>query len=183
MNEERIKNAIRTILEEIGENPDREGLKDTPDRVYRMFKEIFSGIGSDPKDVLTAIFHEEHEELVIVKDIKFYSMCEHHMLPFFGRAHVGYLPDGKIIGLSKIARLVDTVSKRLQLQERMTQMIADALDQRLKPKGVIVMLEAEHLCMSMRGIKRPGSTTVTISTRGIFDSDENMRKRFFELIK
>lgn len=183
MNEERIKNAIRVILEEIGEDPDREGLRDTPDRVYRMYKEIFSGIGSDPQDVLTAVFHEQHNELVIVKDIRFYSVCEHHMVPFFGKAHVGYLPDGKIIGLSKIARLVDIVSKRLQLQERMTQMIADAMNQRLEPKGVIVMLEAEHLCMSMRGIKRPGSTTVTIATRGIFDTDENMRKRFFELIK
>ncbi|WP_026486211.1 GTP cyclohydrolase I FolE [Caldanaerobius polysaccharolyticus] len=183
MNEEKIKEAIRVILEEIGEDPDREGLKDTPDRVYRMYKEIFSGIGADPKEVLTAVFREEHNELVIVKDIRFYSMCEHHMVPFFGRAHVGYLPDGKIIGLSKIARLVDVVSKRLQLQERMTKMIADSLEQRLKPKGVIVMLEAEHLCMSMRGVKRPGSTTVTVATRGIFNTDENMRKRFFELVK
>jgi len=183
MNEKRIEEAIKIILEEIGEDPNREGLKGTPKRVVRMYKEIFSGIGVDPASVLTAQFEEEHEEMVIVKDIHFYSMCEHHLVPFFGKAHIGYVPNGKIVGLSKIARLVEVVSRRLQLQERMTTIIADTLYNTLKAKGVIVMLEAEHLCMSMRGIKKPGALTVTLATKGILDEDEKLKRKFFDIVK
>lgn len=183
MDEKRIEEAIKIILEEIGEDPNREGLKETPKRVARMYKEIFSGIGIDPASVLTAQFEEEHEEMVIVKDIYFYSMCEHHLVPFFGKAHIGYVPNGKIVGLSKIARLVEVVSRRLQLQERMTTIIADALYNTLKARGVIVMLEAEHLCMSMRGIKKPGALTVTLATKGILDEDERLKRKFFDIVK
>lgn len=185
MDKERIEKAVREILIAIGENPDREGLVDTPKRIARMYEEIFGGLGKDPKDHLQVFFQEEnHEELVLVKDIPFYSTCEHHLVPFFGKAHVGYIPkNGKLTGLSKLARVVDTVAKKPQLQERITSSIADALNDVLDPHGVIVVVEAEHMCMTMRGIKKPGSKTVTSAVRGIFSKDAKARSEAMSLIK
>lgn len=165
----KIQRAVRMILEAIGEDPDREGLIDTPKRVANMYGEIFSGLHQPLEDVLSARFHVDHEEIVLVKDIPFYSACEHHLLPFFGTAHVAYMPSqGVVTGLSKLARLVDRAAKRPQIQERMTNDIAETLMKSLRPQGVMVVIEAEHLCMTMRGIKKPGSQTVTIATRGIY---------------
>jgi GTP cyclohydrolase I len=178
----RLEEAVRIILEEIGENVKREGLIDTPARVARMYKELFSGINIDPASVLSAEFEEGYNELVIVKDIPFYSMCEHHLIPFFGHAHIGYVPNGKISGLSKLARLVEVVSRRPQLQERMVSTIADVLYKELNPQGVMVVIEAEHLCMTMRGVKKPGAITVTSAIRGIFDNDASLRAEFLSLI-
>lgn len=183
MKEERVLEAIKTILEEIGEDPNREGLKDTPKRVLNLFKEIYSGVGTDPKDELSAVFDEDHKEMVVVKDIPFYSMCEHHLVPFFGKVSIGYMPNGKVVGLSKLARLVENVSRRVQVQERMTSMIADAIQEKLAPLGVIVIINAEHLCISMRGIKKPGTETSTISSRGVFLQDTNLKNDFFQLLK
>ena len=182
MDESRIKNAIRTIIEEIGDDPDREGLKDTPDRVVRMYKEIFMCYGKDPQAEISAIFKEEYDDMIVIKDIDFYSMCEHHMLPFFGKAHIGYVQEGSIMGLSKAARLVTMAGRRLQIQERMTRIIAKSIQDKLKPKGVMVMLEAEHLCMSMRGIKKPGAKTITVYTEGVFREDKNLRDKFYEIL-
>jgi GTP cyclohydrolase I len=170
IDQERIAAAVREILEAIGEKPDREGLQKTPHRVAAMYAEIFDGIGSDPREYLITQFTEDkHGEMVIVRDIPFSSMCEHHMLPFIGQAHVAYIPgEGRITGLSKIARVVEGYSHRLQLQERLTTEIADALVQVLKPQGVLVIIEAEHLCMSIRGVKKPGTLTVTSAVRGVF---------------
>lgn len=180
---EKIKKAVRLILEAIGEDPNREGLKETPARVARMYEEVFSGLHADPKEHFSAIFSEDHEELVLVKDIPFYSMCEHHLVPFFGKAHVGYLPkDGRVVGLSKLARAVETVAKRPQLQERLTSTIADAIMERLTPHGVIVVVEAEHMCMTMRGVKKPGSKTVTSAVRGIFATNAMARSEALSLI-
>lgn len=180
----KIKNAVRDILEAIGENPDREGLIGTPDRVARMYEEIFSGIHEDPRDHLKVIFQDEaHEELVIVKDIHFYSCCEHHIVPFFGKAHIGYIPkDGRLTGLSKLARVVETFAKRPQLQERITKGIADVIMEELSPHGVIVIVEAEHMCMTMRGIKKPGSKTITSAVRGVFEKDIASRSEAMSLI-
>lgn len=184
INQEKIREAMRMILEAIGEDPGREGLKGTPDRVARMYAEIFSGLEEDPGKHLEVYFNEEHEEMVLVKDIPFYSMCEHHFLPFSGKAHVAYIPDkGRITGLSKLARVVDCIAKRPQLQERLTGEIADVLMKCLKPQGVAVVIEAEHLCMSMRGIKKPGSITVTSAVRGIFRQNAKTRAEVFALIK
>lgn len=185
MDRERIQKAVREILIAIGEDPDREGLVDTPKRIAKMYEEIFGGIKEDPKEHLQVFFQEEnHEELVLVKDIPFYSTCEHHLVPFFGKAHVGYIPkNGKLTGLSKLARVVDTVAKRPQLQERITSSIADALDEVLDPYGVIVVVEAEHMCMTMRGIKKPGSKTVTSAVRGVFGKDAKARSEAMSLIK
>jgi len=183
MKEERVLEAIKVILEEIGEDPNREGLKDTPKRVLNLFKEIYSGIGTDPKDELSAVFDEDHKEMVVVKDIPFHSMCEHHLVPFFGKVSIGYLPNGKVVGLSKLARLVENVSRRVQVQERMTTMIAEAIQEKLQPLGVIVVINAEHLCISMRGIKKPGTETATISARGVFSEDSNLKNDFFQLLK
>ena len=159
---EKLQETVYQLLKLVGENPDREGLLDTPKRVAKMYQEVFSGLGRDPKDEFTAVFSEGHEEVVLVKDIPFHSMCEHHLLPFYGVAHVAYLPsNGKVTGLSKLARAVEVASKRPQLQERLTAQIATALDEALSPEGVFVMVEAEHMCMTMRGIKKPGSKTVT----------------------
>jgi len=181
---EKIEHAVRLILEAVGEDPEREGLRETPARVARMYEEIFAGIGEDPAKHFSAIFSEEHEEIVIVKDIPFYSMCEHHLVPFFGKAHVGYIPrDGKVVGLSKLARAVETVAKRPQLQERMTAQIADAIMQRLEAHGAIVVIEAEHLCMVMRGVKKPGSKTVTSAVRGIFAENAMARTEALALIQ
>lgn len=183
MNEERVLQALQVILEEIGEDATREGLKDTPKRVLNLYKEIYSGIGKDPKEELNAVFEEDHEEMVIVKDIPFYSTCEHHLVPFFGKVHIGYLPDGKIVGLSKLARLVENVSRRVQVQERMTNMIAQAIEEKLAPRGVIVIINAEHLCISMRGIKKAGSQTSTIKTTGLFKTDQNLKNDFLQMLK
>lgn len=165
---ERAASAVRELLLAAGEDPNRDGLRDTPDRVARMYSEIFAGMRQRPEDVLTTTFDIAHDELVLVKDIEMWSQCEHHLVPFFGRAHVGYIPadGGQITGLSKLARLVDVYAKRPQVQERLTTQIADALERVLKPRGTIVVIEAEHLCMSMRGIRKPGSRTITSAVRG-----------------
>lgn len=185
MDKKRIENAVREILHAIGEDPDREGLLGTPDRIARMYEEIFSGMNEDPQKHLEVFFQEEkHEELVIVKDIAFYSVCEHHLVPFFGVAHVGYIPkNGKLTGLSKLARVVDTIAKRPQLQERLTSTIADTIQEKLEPYGVIVVVEAEHMCMTMRGIKKPGSKTVSSAVRGIFKHDAKSRAEAITLIE
>jgi GTP cyclohydrolase I len=165
----RIEAAIKEILLAIGEDPDRDGLKDTPGRVARMYAEVFSGLREDPGDHLKVVFEADHDEMVMVKDIPIYSLCEHHLVPWFGQAHVAYIPneDGRITGLSKLARLVDGFSKRPQVQERLTSQVADCIQAVLEPRGVLVVVEAEHMCMSMRGIRKPGATTVTSAVRGL----------------
>lgn len=174
VNRAQIEEAVRLILEAIGEDPGREGLLDTPKRVAKMYEEIFSGIDQDPGEYFETIFEEDHEELVLVKDIPFYSMCEHHLVPFYGKAHVAYIPrNGKVTGLSKLARAVEAVSKRPQLQERITSTIADTIMEKLEPYGVMIIIEAEHMCMTMRGVKKPGSKTVTSAVRGIFAKDQH----------
>lgn len=178
----KIIEGVKMILEGVGENPDREGLLDTPERVARMYEEIFSGLNETAKDVLSKTFTSNSKEMVIEKDITFYSMCEHHLLPFFGKAHIAYIPDGKVVGISKLARCVEIYAKKPQIQERLTEEIADAIMAYLKPKGVLVMLEAEHTCMTMRGVKKPGTKTVTLATKGKMDKKEN-KELFFELIR
>jgi GTP cyclohydrolase IA len=170
VDQDRVAAAIREILIAVGEDPDREGLRATPARVARMYAEIFSGLGEDPGEHLTATFEADHDELVLVRDIPIYSVCEHHLLPWLGKAHVAYLPgeDGRVTGLSKLARLVEGFAKRPQVQERLTSQIADTMVRKLSPLGVLVVIEAEHLCMSMRGVKKPGATTVTSAVRGHF---------------
>ena len=184
MDKEKIQRAVRDILEAIGEDPDREGLRETPRRVADMYGEIFAGLSEDPKTCLK-FFHEEgSDEIVLVKDIPLYSMCEHHLVPFFGVAHVAYVPaaDGRICGLSKLARLVDAFAKRPQVQERLTSQIADTLMEQLHPRGVIVVLEAEHLCMSMRGVKKPGTRTTTSAVRGALERNQTTRAEALSLI-
>jgi GTP cyclohydrolase I len=180
----RIERAIREILLAVGEDPDRDGLRDTPARVARAMTEQFAGLRLEPADVLTTVFDADHEEMVLVRDIELYSTCEHHLVPFFGRAHVGYIPNqkGQITGLSKLARLVDVYARRPQVQERMTSQIADAMMQTLEPRGVIVIIEAEHLCMSMRGVRKPGAKTVTSAVRGSFLSSETTRLEAMSLL-
>lgn len=184
MDKEKIKKAVREILEAIGEDPDREGLVDTPKRIANMCEEIFSGLHQDPKEHLQIFFQEEnHEEMVVVKDIPFYSVCEHHLVPFFGKAHVAYIPKGgRLTGLSKLARVVETTAKRPQLQERIAKTVADSIMEVLQPYGVVVVLEAEHMCMTMRGVKKPGSKTVTSAVRGIFEKNLSTRAEAFALI-
>lgn len=184
MDKPRIENAVREILFAIGEDPDREGLVDTPRRIAKMYEEIFSGMEQDPSEHLKVYFQDEkYEELVLVKDISFYSMCEHHLVPFFGKAHVAYLPkNGKLTGLSKLARVVETAAKRPQLQERLTATAADAIMNCLEPYGVIVVMEAEHMCMTMRGVKKPGSKTITSAVRGIFSTDAKARSEVMSFI-
>lgn len=183
MDKKKIEHAIRDILEAIGEDPDREGLVDTPKRIARMYEEIFSGIDQDASKHLETIFQENHEELVLVKDIPFYSMCEHHLVPFFGKAHVAYIPKhGKLTGLSKLARVVETVAKRPQLQERLTSDVADAIVNKLDPTGVLVVVQAEHMCMTMRGVKKQGSQTITSAVRGNFKTDARSRAEAMALI-
>ncbi|RSK27438.1 GTP cyclohydrolase I FolE [Bacillus sp. HMF5848] len=181
---EKIEKAVKMIIEAIGENPDREGFQDTPRRVAKFYEEVFSGLREDPKQHFSTIFSEEkHEELVLVKDIYFYSMCEHHLVPFYGHAHVAYIPrNGRVTGLSKLARAVDAVAKRPQLQERITSTIADSMVESLEPHGVMVVVEAEHMCMTMRGIKKPGAKTVTSAVRGIFQTDQASRAEVLSLI-
>lgn len=179
----RIEMAVKQILEAIGEDPNREGLINTPARVARMYMEVFSGVNIDPREELTTVFSaENHQELVMVRDIPFYSMCEHHFLPFHGMAHVAYMPDGKVTGLSKLARLVEGYTKRPQMQERLTTQVAEALMEALDPRGVAVVIEAEHLCMGMRGVKKPGSLTVTSAVRGIFAENAATRAEVFSLL-
>jgi GTP cyclohydrolase I len=175
---EKVQQAVRLILEGIGEDPDREGVRDTPRRVADMFEEIFSGVGVDPTPIATVVPGANFDEMIMVKDIPLQSLCEHHLLPFNGKAHVAYIPnkDGRITGLSKIARVVDILSKRPQVQERLTTEIADTIEQALDPRGVFVMIEAEHLCMTMRGVKKPGSVTVTSAVRGLFRNDARTRQ-------
>lgn len=180
----RIENAVREILLAIGEDPDRDGLQKTPSRVARAYEEQFAGLGQKPGDVLTTVFEADHEEMVLVKDIELYSTCEHHLVPFYGVAHVGYIPgaDGRITGLSKLARLVDVYARRPQVQERLTGQVADSIMDYLDPRGVIVVVEAEHLCMSMRGIRKPGAKTVTSAVRGAFRASDRTRSEAMSLI-
>lgn len=182
MNTSKIQKAVRDILEAIGENPDREGLKETPRRVAEMYAEIFSGIAEDPKKHLSVTYSVLQDEMILLKDIPLYALCEHHLLPFIGKAHVAYLPDRKVVGLSKIVRVVESFSKRPQLQERMTTEIADCIMEQLKPKGALVVISAEHLCISLRGIQKPGTVTVTSAIRGRFKSDERTKIEAFSLI-
>jgi GTP cyclohydrolase IA len=180
-----IRKSIKTIIKSIGENPDREGLKETPRRVADMYAELFSGMLMDPIEELKTGYEQGHREMVIVKDIPFYSMCEHHLLPFYGEVHIGYIPDinGRIVGISKLARVVEIVARRPQVQERMTTEIADTIMQGLKPSGVVVVVKAEHMCMIMRGVKKPGSHIITSAIRGIFYENAASRAEFFSLIQ
>lgn len=183
MDYEKIVRGVHLILEGVGEDPEREGLRGTPDRVARMYQEIFCGLHNDPKKEINVFFSEKHDEMVLVKDIPLYSMCEHHFLPFYGKAHVAYIPcQGRITGLSKLARVVEVFAKRPQLQERLTSQIADTLMEALNPLGVIVVVEAEHMCMTMRGIKKAGSKTLTSAVRGAFKTNEATRAEAFSLI-
>jgi GTP cyclohydrolase I len=180
----RVEAAVRELLIGLGEDPDREGLRETPARVARSYAEQLAGLGKDPRSVLTTTFDEGHDEMVLVKDIELWSLCEHHLVPFFGRAHVGYIPNekGEITGLSKLARLVDLFAKRPQVQERLTTQIADALEEVLSPRGVIVVIQAEHLCMSMRGVRKPGAKTVTSAVRGLFRDNQPTRAEAMSLL-
>lgn len=182
VNKNKIEEAIRLLLEGIGEDIHREGLIETPERIARMYEEICSGMEEDAAKHLQKTFTAANNEMVVEKDIVFYSMCEHHLMPFYGKAHVAYIPDGKVVGLSKLARTVETYAKKLQLQEQMTAQIADAIMEHLKPKGVMIMLEAEHMCMTMRGVKKPGSQTVTVVARGAFEQDEALKQTFFYMV-
>jgi GTP cyclohydrolase I len=181
---EKIEKAVKMILEAVGEDPDREGLLDTPKRVAKMYSEVFEGLSIDPKEYFDVVFGEDHEELVLVKDIPFFSMCEHHLVPFYGKAHVGYIPrGGRVAGLSKLARAVEAVARRPQLQERITSTVANAILEKLDPHGVVVVIEAEHMCMTMRGVRKPGAKTITSAVRGCFESDSTARAEVFSLIK
>jgi GTP cyclohydrolase IA len=184
VDQERAAAAVRELLLAVGEDPDRPGLKDTPGRVARAYAETFAGLWQDPGEVLSTVFDEDHDELVLVKDIPMYSTCEHHLVPFHGVAHIGYIPgeDGRVTGLSKLARLVEVYARRPQVQERMTSQIADALSDVLKPRGAIVVIEAEHLCMAMRGIRKPGASTVTSAVRGLFRENSASRGEAMSLI-
>lgn len=180
---EKIKEAVKLLLEGIGEDVNREGLKETPDRIARMYEEIYGGMEESAKEHLSKVFSVEHNEMVVEKDIVFYSTCEHHLMPFYGKAHVAYIPNGKVVGLSKLARTVEVYARRPQIQEQMTGQIADAMMEYLAPQGVMVMVEAEHMCMTMRGIKKPGSKTVSIATRGCFEENEMLQNRFFQMVR
>lgn len=177
-----IQEAVKTILTAVGEDPERSGLLETPRRVAKMYAEMFAGLNTDPGRHMQVTFPENYDEMVLVRDIGFTSMCEHHLLPFYGVAHVAYIPDGKVTGLSKLARVVEEVSRRPQVQERMTQTIADLIDERLSTQGVAVVVSAEHSCMTIRGIRKPGSSTVTSALRGVFKKDQATRAEFMSLI-
>ena len=183
MNQDKIKEGVRLILEGIGEDINREGLLETPDRIARMYEELAAGYTDDAAVHLKKRFHVDNNDMVMEKDIHFYSFCEHHMLPFYGNAAIAYIPNGEVVGLSKIARTVEVFAKRFQLQERLTAQIADAFMEELKPKGVMVLVQAEHMCMTMRGVKKPGSKTVTFVTRGVFEQDERLQRQFFDLVR
>jgi len=184
LDEEKIKDSVRSIIEAIGEDPGRDGLADTPRRVAEMYKELFAGMDKDPKQELVVGYELGHRELVILKEIPFYSMCEHHFLPFYGVVHIGYIPnaEGRVVGISKLARVVEIIAKCPQIQERMATEIADAIEEGLKPDGVAVVIEAEHLCMVMRGIKKPGASVITSALRGSFRRKAASRAEFFSLI-
>ena len=185
MDKEKIMQGVRMILEGVGDDLEREGLVKTPERVAKMYEELLWGVDINPADVIQAMFMEEHEEMIVVKDIPFYSICEHHLIPFLGKAHVAYIPgpEGQITGISKLARVVDVLSKRLQVQERITTEVADTLVKALRPRGVLVVIEAEHLCMSMRGVKKPGTLTITSAVRGTFHTNAASRAEAMSLIR
>lgn len=180
---EKVKEAVRLLLEGIGEDVNREGLLETPDRIARMYEEICGGMCEDAGVHLSKVFSVDNNEMVLEKDIVFYSTCEHHLMPFYGKAHVAYIPDGKVVGLSKLARTVEVYARRLQIQEQMTGQIADAIMKYLSPQGVMVMVEAEHMCMTMRGIKKPGSKTVSVAARGAFQENTALREQFYQMLK
>lgn len=182
MDENKIREGVKLILEGVGEDINREGLLETPDRIARMYGEILAGMNEDAANPLSKTFNAPTGDMVVEKDIVFYSMCEHHMLPFYGKAHVAYVPDGKVVGLSKLARCVEVYARRLQLQEQLTSQIADALMEHLGTKGAMVVIEAEHMCMTMRGVKKPGSKTVTMARRGVFEDDEKLQNAFWNAI-
>jgi GTP cyclohydrolase I len=182
IDKEKIERAVTLLLEGIGEDVNREGLKETPERIARMYEEIFAGLEETPKPYLSKTFSVEDSGMVLEKDIVFYSTCEHHLLPFYGKVHIAYLPDGKVVGLSKLARTVEVYARRPQLQEQLTVQIADALMEYLQPKGVMVMVEAEHMCMTMRGVKKPGTQTVTLVTRGRFAEEKGLKDEFWRMM-
>ena len=183
MDLDRIKRAVREILAAVGEDPDREGLLETPDRVARMYAEVFAGLHTDPAQYLQKTFTQKHDEMVLVKDIEFSSCCEHHLLPFFGKAHIAYLPDGKVVGLSKLARVVEAVARRPQVQERMTEDLAELIMRELNPRGVGVIVEASHSCMTIRGVRKPGAMTITSALRGLFKTNPTTRNEFMALVQ
>lgn len=183
MDQKKIEEGVRLILEGIGEDPEREGLLETPQRVARMCEEIYGGMTQDAREHLEKQFHVENNNMVVEKDIPFYSTCEHHLLPFYGKAHVAYIPNGTVAGLSKLARTVEVFARRPQLQEQMTVQIADAMERYLHPKGVMVLIEAEHMCMTMRGVQKPGTKTVTTMVRGAFERDYSLQQTFLQMVK
>ncbi|MCL4477358.1 MAG: GTP cyclohydrolase I FolE [Nitrospirae bacterium] len=184
MNASKIQKGVRLIIEGIGEDPERPGLRRTPERIAKLYEEIFSGLVDSPEDILKPMEGETHDEMVLLKDIPFYSVCEHHLLPFAGKAHIAYIPEGgRIVGISALARALEVFAKRPQVQERLTTQLADLLMKRLRPKGCMVIVDAEHLCISMRGIKKPGSRTVTSAVRGIFRTKQSTREEMLQLIK
>lgn len=180
---EKVEAAVKLLLEGIGEDVEREGLIETPERIARMYEEVCSGMDENAGEHLSKVFSVENNEMVLEKDITFYSLCEHHLMPFYGKAHVAYIPNGKVVGLSKLARTVEVYARRLQIQERMTGQIADAIMEYLAPQGVMVMLEAEHMCMTMRGVKKPGSKTVSIAAKGVFRENELLQNQFFQMLR
>jgi len=182
IDKKKIREAVRLLLEGIGDDPDREGLRETPDRVARMYEEIFGQGDEDPRVSLSKKFDEDHHEVVLVKDIPFFSMCEHHLMPFFGKAHVAYIPNGRIVGISKLARVVEAFARRPQVQERMTSQIADIINEELQPQGVAIVCEAVHTCMTMRGVKKPGATVITSAMRGAFEKNVTSRTEIMALI-
>ncbi len=182
VDQKKIEQAVRLLLEGIGEDVTREGLIDTPARIARMYEEIYKGMDEDAAVHLSKTFTVDNNEIVVVKDITFYSICEHHLMPFYGKAYIAYLPNGRVVGISKLARTVEVYARRPQIQEKLTAQIADAIMEHLVPQGVMVMLEAEHLCMTMRGVEKPGSRTVTMATRGRFAEDAGLQQRFFSMI-
>ena len=183
MDKKKIEEGVRLILEGIGEDINREGLLETPDRIARMYEELAAGYTDNASEHLKKRFHVDNNDMVMEKDIPFYSFCEHHMLPFYGKAPVAYIPNGEVVGLSKIARTLEVFAKRFQLQERLTAQIADVFMEELKPYGVMVLIEAEHMCMTMRGIKKPGAKTVTVVTRGVFNEDEKLQNQFYRMLE
>ena len=183
IDKEKIKQAVTLLLEGIGEDVEREGLCETPDRIARMYEEIFAGLEQTPKEALSKTFVVEEAGMVLQKDIVFYSTCEHHLLPFYGKAHIAYIPDGKVVGLSKLARTVEIYAKRPQLQERLTVQVADALMEYLRPQGAMVVVEAEHMCMTMRGVKKPGARTVTVAARGAFEKNKGLQEEFWHMLE
>lgn len=183
INQSKIEEAVRLFLEGIGEDPDREGLKETPRRISEMCNELFGGMEQDASEHMSKVFTADNNEMVLEKDISFYSVCEHHFLPFYGKVHIAYVPNGKVVGLSKLARTVEVYARRAQIQEKMTSQIAEDIMKYLEPQGVMVMIEAEHMCMTMRGIKKPGTTTVSYVAKGVFETDTELRNTFFHLVK